>query len=169
MWEARTRNEALSRKERERGGREREKERERERESHRHLPWPRRKKEESTSGFSADREGEIYLYGENTGKSIKGVGRHMGVGILNKDEYDNLRIGGRLRKPDLMLSQASEKKLPMTGMVWLPLKVGGVRRKHKLYVAFKLYHQVILGEDWLSGWKNELKFDSPPPHWRSEE
>ena len=50
-----------------------------------------------------------------------------------------------------MLTQASGKKLPLTGMVGIPLRVGGVRRKHKFSVAPKLCHQMILGEDWLRG------------------
>ena len=29
------------------------------------------------------------------------------VSLIRTDAYDELRIGGRLRKPDLMLSQAS--------------------------------------------------------------
>ena len=122
--------------------------------------WSGRKKEESTGGFSVDRKG---------GSPVRAlVGTGASVFLIRTVAYDNLRIGVRLKKPDLMLTQASGKKLHTMEMVWLPLRVGGFRRKHKLYVASKLCHQVILGEDWLSGWKAELKFD-PPPHSRSEE
>ena len=86
------------------------------------------------------------------------------LSLIRTDANDKLWIGGRLRKPDVMLSQASGKKLLMTGMVSLPLRIGGVRCKHKLYVVSKLCNQMILGEDWLKGWKDELKFDPPHTH-----
>ena len=46
-------------------------------------------------------------------------------------------------------------------MVWVPLEVGWVRCRHKLYVMPDLSKELMLGEDWQSGGSAQLKFDHP--------
>ena len=53
--------------------------------------------------------------------------------------------------------------MAVLGMMWLPLRVGGVKENHKLYVAPGLCNQLILGKDWLEQNRTQLTFNPPPP------
>ena len=46
-----------------------------------------------------------------------------------------------------MLDKANGRRLRIVGMIWLLLKVGVIKRKHKLYVVSVLCNELIHGED----------------------
>ena len=49
--------------------------------------------------------------------------------------------------------------MKIAGMKWLPIQVGGVDSPHKFYVAPDLCAELILGEDWLTGYRAQLSFN----------
>ena len=80
------------------------------------------------------------------------------VSLIRADACDMLRMGGRMRRTDLVLDLVNRIRLRIVGII------GQAERSSvgtKLYVAPDLCNELILGEDWLRGHGAQLKSDPP--------
>lgn len=81
------------------------------------------------------------------------------VSLLREGEYRRLKNQGRMRRPDIEITQADGGSMRIKGMVNLPLKVGATQSFHRLYITPKLCAGMILGEDWLHGHRAGIEFN----------
>lgn len=65
------------------------------------------------------------------------------VSLIREDQYKRQRLQVWLKKSDITISQAGGKEMTITGMVWLPISIGGTNVVHKLHVAPDLYREMI--------------------------
>lgn len=49
--------------------------------------------------------------------------------------------------------------MTITGIVWLPVKIGRINSIYKLFVPLRIYGEVIWDEDWLGQHRAQLKFN----------
>ena len=81
------------------------------------------------------------------------------VSLMSFKKYRGLRTKGWLKASDIAISQADGRGMRILGIKWLPVKVGGVDKFQKLYIAPGLCEDVVLGEDWLKECGAQLNFD----------
>ena len=77
-------------------------------------------------------------------------------------QKDLLELGFRckdLKLADLRVVQADGREIKISGMICLPVMVGGVVTMQTLYVATTLCRSMILGRDWLEGNKAHMSFN----------
>ena len=72
------------------------------------------------------------------------------VSLLKSRVFKDLKTDSiRVRDSDLTVTQANGQKMELSGMLHLPIKLGGIETWSKLYIAPDLDRSMILGEDWL--------------------
>lgn len=81
------------------------------------------------------------------------------VTLIRENQYKSLMVRGAVKNLTLRLAKPIEKKMTITGIVWLPVKIGRTICVYKLYVSLGLDGEVILGEEWLDQHRSQLNFN----------
>ena len=73
------------------------------------------------------------------------------ISLLKRNVFEELEIDTKtLKDSDLIVTQDNGQKVELSGMVRLPIEVGGIKTYSKLYIVPNLDPTMILGEDWLN-------------------
>ena len=104
---------------------------------------------------------EIICEVEIVKKKVKAL-LDTGASISMIRQKDLLELGFRckdLKPAGLRVVQADGREMKISGIICLPVMVGGVVTMQTLYVATTLCRSMILGRDWLEGNKVHMSFN----------
>ena len=81
------------------------------------------------------------------------------VSLMKLTTYEELKsVIDSLEESDLIITQANGPEMPLKGICWLPMEIGGISTWSKFYIAPNLDRAMILREDWLKKNLVQMRF-----------